>query len=133
MLQSEMPYVVVEVLVTNRSYEDDLPEIELSLARDEVKILDATFPEGADPPVAQWNDTSNITGNPYLWIIPFSDIGVSGQYDLILEGWEDVDRSVYKVYAYGAQCVYWNQTTEGWDTSGCKVSTVHIECRVVFV
>lgn len=130
---SQMAYVVVEVVVYNRSLYEPFPELSLFLTRndtgtnssagvDTTHILNTSFPAGAEPPVAALNDTHNMTGNPYLWIIPFSEIGVNGDHGLVLSGWGMVNKSDIALYAYGAQCVYWNTEEEMWNTSGCKVS-----------
>nr|XP_054769512.1 polycystic kidney disease protein 1-like 2 [Lytechinus pictus] len=140
---SEMAYVVVEVLVNNSSLYEPFPELYLNLTREVtglnsseevyIPILDTSFPAGADPPVSAWNDTYNITGNPYLWIIPFSDIGEASHHHLVLSGWELVNQTDIAVFAFGAQCVYWNTDQEKWDTSGCKVgpltSRSHTHCQ----
>ncbi|XP_072177058.1 polycystin-1-like protein 2 [Diadema setosum] len=134
-ISSEAAFVVIDIVLNNQSFSDiQLGALQLFLSKDSVE-LSTSFPADVIPPVSAWNDTRNITGNPYLWIIPVDQIGQSGEYNLTLQGWDDVDLSVYSVYAYAAECVVWDKEKEMWDNRGCKVgpmtsrSLTHCQCN----
>ena len=73
-----------------------------------------------------WN-TTNMTFDPYIWVIPSEKISETGAYFVTVDGGDGVDvRNLHLlVYAFGSQCLYWDEATEEWLGDGCKV-TIYI-------
>ncbi|XP_022107070.1 polycystic kidney disease protein 1-like 2 isoform X2 [Acanthaster planci] len=81
-----------------------------------------TMPRAATDPHVFLNST-NMTFDPYLWVIPSENLPEVGRYYLTLDGGDgtDVTNKQYHVYAFSTQCLFWDKTREEWLGDGCKV------------
>ncbi|XP_038045501.1 polycystic kidney disease protein 1-like 2 [Patiria miniata] len=120
--------VIVRVQLNQSSELTEIPRLslclQLELATNDTSSqcnASVTMPQNVTDSHFSLNNT-NMTFDPYLWVIPSENLPEAGGYFLTLVGGDVIDLAQHiLVYAFSTQCLYWDEAREEWLGDGCQV------------